>query len=80
MKSRRGGNMYVATVIFEDKSRSIKEFLIFRDDLDKLHQAVDSFKRRLTKNDCRFAASIIETLEEHFSKENIVHDPEITFH
>lgn len=72
--------MYVATVIFEDKKKAIKEFLIFRDALDQLHEAVDSFKRRLTKNGCRFAASIIETLEEHFEKENIVHDQEITFH
>ena len=72
--------MYVATVIFEDKKKVMKEFLIFRDALEDLHKAVDSFKKRLSKNGCLFAASIIETLEEHFEKENVSHDQETTFH
>jgi hypothetical protein len=80
MRSRSELKVYVATVIFEDRTKAMKEFLIFRDVLNELHEAVDSFKRRLAKNGCRFAASIIETLEEHFEKENIVHDREVTFH
>lgn len=72
--------MYVATVIFEDKKKVIREFLIFRDTMEELQEAMDSFKRRIVKNGCLFAASIIETLEEHFEKENMTHGEEITFH
>lgn len=81
MKLGSANRLYVATILFDDKKRSTREFLIFRSSIEDLQEAVDQFKMRLIRAGCTFAASIIETVEENFDKEYVMvrHD-DVTFH
>ena len=61
--------MIMATIVYLTKDKAYKEMYMFRKDLYTMHDAIDAIKRTMYHQDFTFVASIIETIEEHFSKD-----------
>lgn len=80
MKLKSDSRIYIATVIFEDYKKKIREMFIFRNNIDQLNEDLVYLKRKLKNTQCVFVASIVETLEENFSKDNLMYQEDVTFH
>ena len=66
----------MAIIIYENSPGKIKQSFLFKDDLNKIHEALDDFKKGLNKLNCTFIASVVESIDDDFIKNDInIHDP-----
>jgi siderophore synthetase component len=69
----------MVTIVFSDENKTT-EFYLFKNSLHEIHQALHQAKARLEAFNYKIIASIIESIDEHFSKDNSHIDSDITYH
>ena len=69
----------MVTIVFSDNKRT-REFYLFRNSFNELQEALHNAKARLEAFGYKVIASIIESLDEHFNKDNSCIEIGITYH
>jgi hypothetical protein len=69
----------MATIVFYDKEK-IREFLIFRVEMDALQLTMRDVKKRLEAFGFQMIGSIVETIDEHFSKDTTPIEDDAQYH
>lgn len=69
----------MVTIIFSDKEKT-REFYIFRESVNESQEALYRAKKRLEAFNYKIVASIIESLDEHFNKDNLHIDEDVIYH
>lgn len=68
--------MYMAIIMYEIEPGKTKQSFIFRKDASSVHEALHEFKRQLSKSNCTFIASIVESVDDNFLKDDFdINDP-----
>lgn len=71
--------MFIVTIVFSDNKRT-REFYLFRNSFHELQEALQKAKVRLEAFGYKVIAHIVESLDEHFSKDNSCMELGITYH
>ena len=72
--------MFMVTIIFIDDKKKTREFYIFRESFSEVQESLQMASKRLSAFKYQIIASIVETVEEHFSKDISCMEDDIKFH